>query len=74
MSWQKIIMDLERINVTNADGCPACGKQFSLGDSAVLACGPWGGGPKYIHEYEAVFDSKSSQYFEKGCYDSLRPK
>lgn len=74
MAQQKIIMDLEKINGSHSDGCPACGRKFSLGETAVLACGPWEGGPRYIHENEAVFDGKTSQYFEQKCYDSQRPK
>ena len=27
---QKIIMDLEKLNTYNAEGCPACGRKFSL--------------------------------------------
>jgi len=54
----KIILDLEKVNTLNAEGCPACGRKFSLGEMAVLACGAWEGGPKYIHENEAVFDKK----------------
>ena len=68
----KIIMDLEALNATNAQGCVACGKKFSLGDTAVLACGAWGSGPRYIHENEAVHDAKTSQYFERGYYMSVK--
>ena len=67
----KIIMDLEALNATNAHGCPACGRKFNLGDTAVLACGAWGAGLRYIHENEAVQDAKTSQYFERGYYRSL---
>jgi len=74
MAEQKVIVDLEKINGSLSDGCPACGRKFSLGNTAVLAIGSWEGGPRYIHENEAVFDSKTSQYFEKRRYDSLRPK
>lgn len=68
----KIIMDLEALNTTNAQGCPACGHKFSLGDSAVLACGAWGSGPQYIHENEAVLDAETHGYFERGYYRSLK--
>ena len=68
----KIIMDLEKVNTLNAEGCPACGKKFSLGDMAVLACGAWEGGPKYIHENEAVFDKQKSSYVERKCYEAGR--
>ena len=69
---KKIIMDLEKVNTFNAEGCPACGRKFSLGDMAVLACGAWEGGPKYIHENEAVFDKKTSTYIERRCYEAGR--
>jgi hypothetical protein len=68
----KIIMDLEALNSTNAQGCPACGHKFSLGDTAVLACGAWGSGPRYIHENEAVQDAETSQWFERGYFRSLK--
>jgi hypothetical protein len=68
----KIIMDLESLNTTNAQGCVACGRKFSLGDTAVLACGAWGSGSRYIHENEAVLDGGTSQYFERGYYMSLK--
>jgi hypothetical protein len=68
----KIIMDLESLNTSNAQGCPACGRKFNLGDTAVLACGAWGSGSRYIHENEAVQDTKTSQYFERGYYMSLK--
>ena len=69
---QKIIMDLEKVNTLNAEGCPACGRNFSLGEMVVLACGAWEGGPKYIHENEAVFDKQTSTYIERGCYGAGR--
>ena len=68
----KIIMDLEKVNTFNAQGCPACGRKFTLGDTAVLACGAWEGGPKYIHENEAVFDEKTDRYVERRCYEAGR--
>jgi hypothetical protein len=67
----KIIMDLEMLNTTNAEGCPACGRKFNLGDTAVLACGAWGEGARYIHENEAVQDARTSRYFERRYYASL---
>jgi hypothetical protein len=68
----KIIMDLESLNATNDQGCAACGRKFSLGETAVLACGAWGSGPRYIHENEAVRDTETSQYFERGYFSSLK--
>lgn len=65
---QKILLDLEKVNSLNAEGCPACGRKFSLGEMAVLACGAWQGGPKYIHENEAVFDRRTNSYVERKCF------
>jgi hypothetical protein len=64
----KFIMDLERLNTMNEDGCLACGKKFSLGDTAVMACGAWEGGSKLIHENEAVFDKKKAIYVERNYF------
>jgi hypothetical protein len=69
---QKTIIDLEKLNTLNAAGCAACGRKFNLGDPVVLACGAWEGGPKYIHENEAVFDTRSASYVERRCYESRR--
>ena len=69
----KIIMDLEKVNRFNAEGCAACGRKFSLGEIAVLACGFWEDGPRYIHENEAVFDRKTATYIERRCYHAGRP-
>lgn len=69
---QKIIMDLEKVNTFNAEGCPACGRKFTLGEMVVLACGNWEGGPKYIHEADAVFDRKTSTYYDRSCYPQTR--
>jgi len=64
---QKIMIDLERLNRLNAEGCPACKRKFTLGETVVLACGPWQGA-KYIHENEAVFDKTISAYYERKCF------
>ncbi|MDJ0830540.1 MAG: hypothetical protein QNI92_11855 [Desulfobacterales bacterium] len=69
---QKIILDLEKVNTLNAEGCAACGRKFTLGETAVLACGAWEGPPKYIHENEAVFDKKISGYVERKCFEASR--
>jgi len=60
----KSIIDLEKFNALNPGGCPACGKTFELGEPVVLACGKWEG-KRYVHEDEAVFDKKTSSYYEK---------
>jgi hypothetical protein len=56
----KTIIDLEKLNRFNDEGCPACGRKFTLGEPVVLACGAWEGKPKYIHENEAIFDEATS--------------
>jgi hypothetical protein len=68
----KTIIDLERLNRLNNEGCPACGHKFNLGDPVVMACGAWEGGPRFIHEHEAVLDQHSGGYVEKRCYSTRR--
>ncbi len=65
------LVNLEMIN-TLTSGCPGCGRPFNLGDSVIMACGAWEGGPKYIHENEAVFDPKTSTYVERKCFEAGR--
>ena len=60
----KFIIDLEKLNTLNPDGCPACGKNFELGEPVVLAFGKWEG-KRYIHDDEAVFDKRTRSYYEK---------
>ena len=69
---RKIIMDLESLNLTNKLGCSACGRKFSLGDSAVFAYGGWGEGQRYIHENEAVWNPDTGQYVERKYYQGLK--
>jgi hypothetical protein len=71
---KKYIIDLEKLNTLNAEGCPACSQKFELGDTVVIACGAWEGGPKYIHEREAVFDERTSSYMERRCYESSKDR
>ena len=68
----KMMLTLEKVNELNEEGCVACGRKFTLGETVVLACGAWVGGPKYIHEEEAVFDQKTSAYVERRCYEAGR--
>ncbi len=68
----KMIMDLEKMGQLNAEGCPACGRKFEMGETVVAACGAWEGGPKFIHENEAVWDDKNKQHVEKQCYQADR--
>jgi len=63
----KILIDLEKFNTLNPEGCPVCGKNFELGEPVVLACGTWDG-ERYIHEDEAVYDKTTSAYYEKRYY------
>ena len=67
----KTIIDLERLNRLK-EGCAACGHKFNLGDPVVMACGAWEGGPRFIHEHEAVLDPLSGGYVEKRCYSTRR--
>ncbi len=69
---QKLIVDLELLNRLNTEGCPACGRKFTLGEEVVAACGAWEGGAKVIHENEAVWDSQSRSYVERKCYAAGR--
>ncbi len=66
------LIDLEKLNSLNAEGCAACGQKFTLGETAVLACGAWEGGPKVIHENEAIWDSASNSFIERRCYESRK--
>ena len=68
----KMVMDLEKMGKLNAEGCPACGRKFEMGETVVAACGAWEGGPKYIHETEAVWNDENKQYVEKKCYQADR--
>ena len=67
-----IIVDLEKLNTLNSEGCAGCGRKFELGEPIVMACGAWDGPPKYIHAKEAVFDQKTASYVERRCYESTR--
>lgn len=69
---RSFIMDLERLNRYNSEGCPACGRKFSLGEPVVVACGAWENGPKVIHENEAVFDHAVGEYVERRCYSARK--
>lgn len=74
LSKHKFMVDLQKLNELNAEGCPACGKKFTLGETAVVACGAWEGGTKAIHENEAVWDDQQGLFVERRCYDSRRGK
>jgi len=66
------IIDLEKLNTLNAEGCAACGRKFTLGETVVRACGAWEGPPKLIHENEAVWDESTSSFIERRCYESRK--
>jgi hypothetical protein len=64
----KTLIDLEKLNTLNIEGCPACGRKFALGELVVLACGNWEG-ERYIHEDEAAFDKETNSYYERRYYE-----
>ncbi len=66
------IIDLEKINTLNAEGCAACGRKFNLGETVVQACGAWEGPPRFIHENEAVWDESSQSFMERRCYAATK--
>ena len=35
---QTFIIDLEKLNALNAEGCMSCGRKFNLGETVVKAC------------------------------------
>jgi hypothetical protein len=63
----KTLVDLEKLNTLNPEGCLACGKKFELGEAVVKASGSWEGA-KYIHEDEAVYDKGTKSYYERRYY------
>jgi len=69
----KYIVDVGMLNAYNERGCEACNQKFNLGDTVVMACGPWPDGcTRLIHESEAVFDKKTGTYVEKNYFHSTR--
>lgn len=68
-SPRKMILDLENLNTLNARGYAG---KFCLGDTVVLACGAWSGGPRWLHEHEAILDRRSGTYFERRCFAARR--
>jgi hypothetical protein len=66
------LVDLNMLNTHNEKGCAACNQKFSLGETVVMACGPWPDEcTKLIHENEAVFDDKTGTWYERDYYRSL---
>jgi hypothetical protein len=72
-SRSKILIDLEKLNTLNTEGCPACGRKFALGEAVVLACGNWEG-ERYIHEDEAIFDKKTNSHYERRYYEAMKER
>jgi hypothetical protein len=68
-SPQKFILDLQKLNELNSKGYAG---KFCLGDTVVLACGGWEGGPRYLHEREAVYDKATRSYIERKCYEARK--
>ncbi len=56
----RMIIQREHINTTPR--CPACGRQFTMGESAVFALMADRDTPCLVHAEDAVFDQTS------GCY------
>jgi hypothetical protein len=69
----RTLIDLEKINTLNPEGCPACGRKFDLGEPVVLACGNWEG-ERYIHEDEATLDRKTNAYYERRYYETMKER
>jgi len=67
----KTLIDLEKLNTLNPEGCPACGSMFELGEPIVLACGNWEE-ERYIHEDEATLDRKTNAYCERRYYETMK--
>ncbi len=61
----KTIMGREQMNLMPT--CQACGKDFTMGEPVVHACGDWPG-TKLVHEHDAVFDEATGTYVERKCY------
>ncbi len=69
---KKYIVDLNMLNTHNEKGCEACHQKFNLGDTVVVACGPWPDGcAKMIHENEAIYDNLTDTYYERSFYNAL---
>ena len=67
---QKMLLDLQKLNELNS--MVGYAGKFCLGDTVVAACGDWSGGPKYIHEHEAVYDKTTNTYWERRCYEARK--
>ncbi len=63
----KTIIDREKMSAHPT--CPACGRNFSMGETVVVACGTWGDSPRYIHEDDAVYEPADGNYYERKCHE-----
>jgi len=64
---QKILLDLAKLSELNSQGYAG---KFSLGETVVLACGPWDNGPRFISEKEAIYDKATNSFWERRCYNA----
>lgn len=72
-SKTKYIVTLDILNTYNKEGCAACKQKFNLGDTVVMACGPWPDDcSRLIHENEAIFDKNTHTYFERQHYLNMK--
>ena len=69
----KTLINLEKINTLNPEGCLACGRKFEFGEPVVLAWGNWEG-ERYIHEDEATFDKKTDSSCERRYYETMKER
>jgi hypothetical protein len=69
----RILIDLEKLNRLNAQGCPACRNKFNLGDEVVLAAGKWAG-YQYIHKQEAVYEKATNTFYERKYFADKKKK
>ncbi|MDA3896481.1 MAG: hypothetical protein PF482_10075 [Desulfobacteraceae bacterium] len=67
----KLFLDLEKLNELNSLGYAG---KFTLGETVVLACGPWDTGPRFISENEAIYDRAANTYWEKNCYNAIKSR
>lgn len=65
----KLFLDREKLMELNSMGYAG---KFSLGETVVLACGPWDNGPRFIPEKEAIYDKAANTYWEKNCYHARK--
>ena len=71
-SKKPFLVDLDILNTHNEKGCEVCNRKFNLGDTVVMAYGPWPDEPvKLIHEQEAVFDENTRAWYERAYHRNL---